>query len=100
MFALSSVCPHGTNTAEGRKTLEVRSWIPPYFPIANILIVKNYKSLKEADPEDEHGLALVLVDVTEVCDWLPEEVDAACSSCWQPGYKAWVLNNVRPPPLG
>jgi hypothetical protein len=96
MFALSIVSPHGTNIAEGRKTIEVRSWRPPYVPMSNILIVENHKFLTEAEPEDEHGLAVALADIVEVHDWLPQEVDAACSSGWQPGYKAWILQNVRP----
>ena len=29
MKAISIVFPHGTNIALGKKTLEVRSWLPP-----------------------------------------------------------------------
>ncbi|MCA9787149.1 MAG: hypothetical protein KC488_11390, partial [Candidatus Cloacimonetes bacterium] len=45
--------------------------------------------------EDPEGRAVALVDVVAVHPWRPDEVQAACSRGWQPGYWAWVLENVR-----
>jgi hypothetical protein len=95
MLALSIVSPHGTNIVEGRKTLEVRSWEPAELPLRNLLIVENRRYLTDDQPEDEEGIAVAIVDVLEVHEWHPSETEDACSSGWQPGYKAWVLSNVR-----
>lgn len=94
--ALSIVQPHGTNIALGKKTLEIRSWLPPQLPLENLLIVENRIFLSETIPEDPDGRAVAIVDVIEVHPWRPDEVEAACSCGWQPGYYAWVLQNVRP----
>lgn len=95
MLALSVVSPHGTHIAEGRKSLEVRSWLPPRLPLRDLVIVENQRFLTAEQPEDQEGRAVAVVDVLEVHDWQPHEVAAACSSGWQPGYQAWVLSNVR-----
>ena len=96
MLALSIVSPHGKNIAIGRKTIEVRSWLPAELPLRNLLIVENHSYLTENNPTDLDGIAVALVDVTEVHEWLEAEVEAACSEGWQPGYWAWSLSNVRP----
>lgn len=96
MLALSIVSPHGKNIATGRKTIEVRSWLPAELPLRNLLIVENHSYLTESSPSDPNGIAVALVDVTEVHEWSEGEVEAACSEGWQPGYWAWSLSNVRP----
>lgn len=93
--ALSIVAPHGTRIAEGRKTLEVRSWRPESVPLRDLLIVENGNRLSGDRPVDPDGRAVALVDVLEVHPWRADEVEAACSSGWLPGYYAWVLGNVR-----
>lgn len=96
MLALSIVSPHGKNIATGRKTIEVRSWLPAELPLRNLLIVENHSYLTESSPSDPNGIAVALVDVTEVHEWSEGEVEAACSEGWQLGYWAWSLSNVRP----
>lgn len=96
MLALSIVAPHGSNIAAGKKTLEVRSWRPGSLPVRNLLIVENSSFLSVDLPIDPDGKAVAIVDVEEVHEWQPSEVEAACSNGWEPGYWAWSLSNVRP----
>ncbi|CAD7490151.1 ASCH domain-containing protein [Aeromonas dhakensis] len=96
MLALSIVAPHGANIASGKKTLEVRSWLPPSLPIRDLLIVENGRYLSADHPVDPAGRAVALVDIEEAHEWQPDEVLAACSRGWEPGYFAWRLSNVRP----
>lgn len=94
--ALSIVAPHGQNIAKKIKTIEVRSWQPPVLPLKNLLIIENQNYLSADQPEDMDGKATAFVDILEVHEWQPFEVQAACSSDWQPGYWAWILSNIRP----
>lgn len=94
--ALSIVAPHGGNIASGRKTLEVRSWQPPSLPLLDLVIVENGRFLRQEGEVDPEGVAVALVDVHRVEPWRPDQVEAACSSGWVPGYYAWTLENVRP----
>lgn len=96
MLALSIVGPHGSNIAAGKKTLEVRSWRPEFLPVRNLLIVENSSFLSADSPIDLGGKAVAIVDVEEIHEWQPSEVEAACSNGWEPGYWAWSLSNVRP----
>ncbi|MGM0824995.1 MAG: ASCH domain-containing protein [Pseudomonadota bacterium] len=96
MLALSIVSPHGCNIAAGKKTLEVRSWRPESLPIRDLLIVENSSFLTADNPIDLDGRAVAIVDVNEIHEWQPSEVEAACSNGWEPGYWAWGLSNVRP----
>lgn len=96
MLAISIVAPSGSAIAAGAKTIEVRSWHPGQLPLLDLLVVENHRYLTVQDPEDVEGVAVAVVDVLEVHDWCPDEVAAACSSGWQPGYLAWSLSNVRP----
>ena len=95
MLAISIVAPNGTAIASGRKTIEVRSWQPGFLPLIDVVVVENKQFLSVESPEDLEGFAVALVDVHEVHEWGPSEVEAACSSGWQPGYFAWSLSNVR-----
>ncbi len=93
--ALSIVASAGQRIAQGRKTLEIRSWLPPSLPLKDVLIVENQHYLtKEGD--EEMGLAVALVDIESVHEWREDEVEAATATRWAEGYYAWVISNVRP----
>lgn len=96
LLALSIVAPSGGYIADGRKTLEVRSWRPDEVPLRDLLIVENHKFLTAPGDSDPNGRAVALVDVIEVRPWLEGDVEAACARKWAHGYWAWVLSNVRP----
>lgn len=96
MLAISIVAPSGSAIAAGAKTVEVRSWHPGELPLLNLLVVENKRFLSKENPEDEEGVAVAVVDVLDVHEWRPDEVEAACSRGWEPGYLAWSLSNVRP----
>ena len=93
--AISIVAPSGQNIANGRKTLEIRSWSPEQLPLKNLVIVENKKYLYQKDDE-ELGWVVAIVDVESIHPWQQCEVDAACASAWHDGYFAWVLSNIRP----
>lgn len=95
MLALSIVSPHGCNIANGRKTLEVRSWKPDVLPLKDLLIIENEVMLLEEGQFDPSGRAVAVVDISEVHPWEKNEVDAACSKGWELGYWAWTIVNVR-----
>jgi len=56
--ALSIVRPSGTRIAEGKKTLEIRSWLPPRLPLLNLLIVENGRRLDQEGDVDPEGIAV------------------------------------------
>ena len=95
MLALSIVAPGGQRIAEGRKTLEIRSWRPDHLPVLDLLIVENHKYLTQAGDSDPEGRIVAIVDVIDVRLWLDTDMEAACASRWQPGYWAWSLANMR-----
>jgi hypothetical protein len=92
--ALSVVHPWGEAIAAGRKTIEVRAWAPPRWPIDRLLIVENDRRLVAGDEPDPAGRAVAIVRVAEVRPWTPADADAACSP-YEPGWLAWVLTDVR-----
>ena len=98
--ALSIVYPSATKIAEGRKTLEIRSWKPPTVPLRNLLIVENHRRLDRDGDVDPEGLAVALVDIEQVRDWTEEDARRD-GHTFANGYHAWVIANVRPitPPL-
>ncbi|MEJ2801706.1 ASCH domain-containing protein [Comamonadaceae bacterium PP-2] len=98
-LALSIVAPHGKNIAEGRKTIEVRSWMPPRLPLRDVLIVENSVYLTQEGQIDPEGVGVALVDIDTAEPWRPSQVEATCSAGWQPGFFAWQLVNVRPLPF-
>jgi hypothetical protein len=93
--ALSIVSPAGERIAQGIKTLEIRTWQPPEWPLKDLLIVENDQYLNH-DGDESIGRAVALVDVMDVHPWREDEFEAACASYWAKGYFAWVLDNVRP----
>ncbi len=64
-------------------------------PLVDLLIIENKRFLTKPGDSDDDGLAVAVVDVTDVQAWLPTDVEAACASTWMPGYWAWKLANVR-----
>ncbi|WEN15053.1 ASCH domain-containing protein [Rhodanobacter sp. AS-Z3] len=96
MLALSIVAPNGSRIAAGNKTLEIRSWQPPRWPLRDLLIVENRILLTGDDQVDRDGIAVALVDVEDVHAWQPDELDAACWDHWQPDLWAWEITRVRP----
>jgi hypothetical protein len=95
IHALSIVAPWGAEIAEGRKTLEIRSWQPDTLPLEHLLIVENGRRLTLPGDTDPEGRAVAVVRVADVHPWTPEEAAAACST-YEPGWLAWTLENIRP----
>jgi hypothetical protein len=94
--ALSVVVPSGTHIARGIKTLEVRRWRPAVLPVEGLVIVENGRYLREEGEVDPSGMAVAVVSVREVREWRAEDVAAACAERYEPGWLAWVLEDVRP----
>jgi hypothetical protein len=92
--ALSIVYPAATKIADGRKTLEIRSWPPPVVPLRNLLIVENHRRLDRDGDTDPEGLAVALVDIEQVRAWTKEDATRDGHSFVE-GYHAWVIANVR-----
>jgi hypothetical protein len=63
-------------------------------PVCNLLIVENGRRLTAPNEVDPDGRAVALVTVRDVCDWSNEMASAACSR-WEPGWLAWILEDVR-----
>jgi len=96
-FALSVVSPAGDRIRSGKKTLEVRQWEPESLPLRNLVIIQNKIRLSsQGVTEDPDGEAVAIVDVESAEEWKENEIDEACASYWEPGWKAWRLTNVRP----
>lgn len=93
--ALSIVAPMGQYIAQGKKTLEIRSWRPTHLPLKDLLIVENQHYLTQ-EGDEELGYAVAMVDVEAIHPWKEDELEAAMASYWDEGYWAWVLSNVRP----
>ena len=94
-LVLSIVAPMGQYIAQGKKTLEIRSWRPTHLPLKDLLIVENQHYLTQ-EGDEELGYAVAMVDVEAIHPWKEEELEVAMASYWDEGYWAWVLSNVRP----
>jgi hypothetical protein len=93
--ALSIVYPAGTRIAEGRKTLEIRSWLPPRLPLLNLLVVENHRRLDREGDTDENALGVAWIDIFHVRPLTQEDAERDGNQ-FQPGYHAWEISNVRP----
>lgn len=94
--ALSVVAPAGSWIREGRKTLEVRRWIPGILPLRDLVIVENTTRLSASGvSHDPEGMAIALVDVAYVGEWTEDQLEDACGSFWEAGWFAWHLTNLR-----
>ena len=99
--ALSVVDPAGTRIRNGRKTLEIRRWIPEGLPLYDVAIVQNSIRLSaNGISHDPNGLVLAIVDITHFTEWGEDQISESCASYWEPGWYAWHLANVRPIPNG
>lgn len=96
MLSLSIVAPNGRNIAIGRKTLEIRSWRPPQWPLRDLLLIENRIFLTGEDQVDPDGVAVAVVDIEEVSPWRPGQLAAACATEWQANLWAWHVTYVRP----
>lgn len=94
--ALSIVFPNGSKIANGEKTIEVRSWLPPQDFDEDLLIVENQKFLKNEGDIDLDGKPVAIVKIKSVRTFVASDIDAACASRWEPGYYSWELEDVRP----
>lgn len=94
--ALSIVFPSGTNIAQGKKTIEVRSWMPPADFSGDLVIVENNKFLKDDGATDTNGKVVAVVKIKLVREYLESDIPAAMASRWEPGYYSWELIDVRP----
>lgn len=95
MKALSIVYPHGTNIALGKKTIEVRSWLPPIGFNEDLLIIENHNYLHNPDDVDPEGKAVAIVRIKQTRDFLESDIPLAMASRWDPGYYSWELTDVR-----
>jgi hypothetical protein len=95
--ALSIVYPAGTRIAEGKKTLEIRSWLPPGLPLLNLLVVENHRRLDRDGDLDEGGLGVAWIDILHVRPWTEEDAKRD-ENHFRPGYHAWEISNLRPIP--
>jgi hypothetical protein len=94
--ALSIVFPGGTHIAQGKKTIEVRSWLPPSDFNEDLVIVENNKFLKEEGDVDLDGKAVAIVKIKLIREYLQSDIPQAMASRWEPGYYSWELIDVRP----
>lgn len=97
--ALSILKPAVDLILDGKKTKEIRSWLPKTLPLKNILLVQNENYLTFDEDEDE-GVALALVDFTKFSSWTEGEYlqDGSAISLgriWRPGYFTWEIENIR-----
>lgn len=100
--ALSIMKPAVENIINGSKINEIRSWVPDYLPLFNVIIVQNNNYLLNDDDVDE-GIAMALVDFTSVSPWtydifLKQNHQTTLNKQWKPGYFIWRIENVRPLP--
>lgn len=91
---LSIVKPNGANIARGIKTIEVRRWILPSWPLNNLIIVENDNYLSQQYPE-ENGRVVAIVDVVKVRTWKENDLKASCAKTYEKGMHAWLLSNIR-----
>jgi hypothetical protein len=87
MIALSVKQPWANLIAQGRKTLEIRSWSTP--------ARKGVLLCSSASPAIyPAGFAIAVIDIVECRPFARADEDAACVE-HIPGMYAWVIANVR-----
>lgn len=94
MKALSVVAPSGQLIASGKKTIEVRRWLPDLSPEEDLLIVENLNYLTK-DGDEESGMAVAVVNISSVRPFTPDDIPAACASSFEEGWFGWEIINVR-----
>ncbi len=94
--ALSVLAPWGRKIAEGRKTVEVRSWMPHGLTAGeDLLIIENNRPLIQDGDEDPLGRATAMVKILRVRPFLTSDLEASGASRFEPGWYAWELGDVR-----
>jgi hypothetical protein len=96
LLALSIVKPAGRWIAEGRKTIEVRRWVPNLTADQDLIIVENERYLLKDGDEDPCGCVVAIVRVGAVRPWTAADLEASCVARFEEGWLAWELHSVRP----
>ena len=92
--ALSVVSPAGQLIATGKKTIEVRRWLPDLSPDEDLLIVENLNYLTR-DGDEELGVAVAVVNISSIRAFTSDDIPAACASNFEEDWFAWEISNVR-----
>ncbi|MBE3109345.1 MAG: ASCH domain-containing protein [Acidobacteria bacterium] len=87
MKALSMVAPYGQLIRDGKKTIETRTWKPPY--LGPVLFV-----CSKTVPCPEAGMALCVADVTGFRKMIEADEVRACCLTYGMAW-SWFLSNVR-----
>ncbi|MZY22943.1 ASCH domain-containing protein [Enterobacter hormaechei] len=97
--ALSILKPAVDLILDGKKNIEIRSWLPPEIPMKNVVIVQNQKYLS-SDEDMDDGVALAIVDFTEFKVWTEDDYNergpsVSLGRTWKEGYFTWKIENIR-----
>ncbi|MBQ0328163.1 MULTISPECIES: ASCH domain-containing protein [Providencia] len=97
--ALSILKPAVDLILDGKKNIEIRSWLPPEIPMKNVVIVQNQKYLS-SDEDIDDGIALAIVDFTEFKIWTKDDYNnsdplVSLGRAWKEGYFTWKIENIR-----
>lgn len=87
MKAISLKQPWANLIAEGKKTIETRTWPTKYR--GDILIVSS-----KSPPIEPAGCAVAVVTIVDCRPMTKEDEEAACCALY-PGAWAWVIENIR-----
>ncbi len=87
MKALSMTPPYGQLIRDGKKTIETRTWKPPYLGPVLFVCAKN-------PPSPEAGMALCIAEVVHFRKMTEADEAAACCPIYGLAW-AWILENVR-----
>jgi hypothetical protein len=85
--ALSLKQPYANLIAEGKKTIETRSWTTRYR--GDILICASQSGAGEPK-----GVALCIVELADIRPMTPNDEVAACIEIY-PRAQAWIISNLR-----
>ena len=86
--ALSIVAPAVDHILDGRKPVEIRSWLPPQLPFCNLALVQNSIYLRQDGAEDPNGLMKAVVDVAGVHQYSEAEAGQLGYE-WKAGYERY-----------
>lgn len=65
-------------------------------PSDDLLIVENGRFLHRDGDHEENGIPVAIVRVKAVRPFTLADMEAACASCFEEGWLAWELVDVRP----
>lgn len=69
---------------------------PGQIAVTKFAHCREQPSVDSGKPVDPDGWAVAMVDIEDVHEWQPSEVEAACATTWQSGDWARCLENIRP----